>query len=421
LNVELSRSDGLLCGVLGFLLCVFHFFMDWTFLGTGSAQASTTRSNAGLVVTFNVTGRSWLFDAGEGTLQHLQTSSIRIGHIDKVFITHLHGDHVLGLAGLVCAISRAAHSDCWKDRGPLVIYGPTGLRMLLRTTLNIMQAHLHPHRYVVHEMHPHDNSESTDVHEYNVPMHVDEVMGRDMRLKTPPGHPHPYWHVLGHATDVSINEFAPLVDAGSEEGGVLLASPIQHSVYCIGYVWNEHTRPGKLLMDKLQPLLVQHHIPYNDWNGLINQLKHHIPVTLPNTDIILEHSQYVGPPQRGFKFVVLGDTNNPYAVAPYAMHCHVLVHECTNAYLSTDTHTTKDQVDISTRQHGHSTPEMAATFANHVHTKHLFLTHFSARYAGDDSVTSTRVMNEIKALVQSVYKGVVVMARDNLRVTIDKP
>jgi ribonuclease Z len=63
-------------------------------------------------------GEVWLFDCGEGTQHQLLRSDLNISQITRIFITHMHGDHVLGLMGLLATCGMTAHA-----RG-IDIYGP---------------------------------------------------------------------------------------------------------------------------------------------------------------------------------------------------------------------------------------------------------------------------------------------------------
>lgn len=60
-----------------------------TFLGTASAQPSSTRNHSALALRL---GRDvWIFDCGEATQHQLQKSAVKMGKIEKIFITHTHG------------------------------------------------------------------------------------------------------------------------------------------------------------------------------------------------------------------------------------------------------------------------------------------------------------------------------------------
>ena len=101
--------------------------MRVTFLGTGGAVPTTERNPSGVLV--NREGDRLLFDAGEGT----QRQMMRFGTgfaVSAVFVTHLHGDHVLGIPGLV---------QTWDFNGredPLTIYAPRGTRSDLESLVH---------------------------------------------------------------------------------------------------------------------------------------------------------------------------------------------------------------------------------------------------------------------------------------------
>ena len=64
------------------------------------------------------------------------------GRISKVFISHLHGDHLFGLPGLLCTISLNTNPDPQQNLNCVDIYGPRGLRHFLRVTLGLTGSQL---------------------------------------------------------------------------------------------------------------------------------------------------------------------------------------------------------------------------------------------------------------------------------------
>ena len=72
-------------------------------------------------------GEVWLFDCGEATQHQIQRTDLRLGQISRVFITHLHGDHVFGLLGLLASIGLAGAAQ------PVELYGPAGLKDFVHT------------------------------------------------------------------------------------------------------------------------------------------------------------------------------------------------------------------------------------------------------------------------------------------------
>ncbi|PSP91245.1 ribonuclease Z [Halobacteriales archaeon QH_8_68_33] len=93
--------------------------MRVTFLGTSGAVPTTRRNTSGLLV--NRDGDRLLFDCGEGTQRQMMRFETGFS-VEHVFVTHLHGDHVLGIPGLVQTFD-------FNDReAPLAIHAPHGTR-----------------------------------------------------------------------------------------------------------------------------------------------------------------------------------------------------------------------------------------------------------------------------------------------------
>lgn len=80
--------------------------MQIQFLGTGSGLPSKERNVSSIALKMMAErGEVWLFDCGEATQHTILHTSIRPRKIRKIFITHLHGDHIFGLP-VYCAAVR---------------------------------------------------------------------------------------------------------------------------------------------------------------------------------------------------------------------------------------------------------------------------------------------------------------------------
>ena len=103
-----------------------------TFLGTGAGSPSVTRNVSALALTWVQRGALWLFDAGEGTQQQVLRAPVRLSQLEQIYVTHLHGDHVFGLPGLLASRSSAQDIET-----PVTLFGPPGLEEWLRLTLRV--------------------------------------------------------------------------------------------------------------------------------------------------------------------------------------------------------------------------------------------------------------------------------------------
>lgn len=93
--------------------------MKIVFLGT--AASIPTRKRALSCVAVQRQGELFLFDCGEGSQRQMIQAKIGFNRRTKVFITHMHGDHILGLPGLLQTMSLLGRTK------PIQIYGPNGI------------------------------------------------------------------------------------------------------------------------------------------------------------------------------------------------------------------------------------------------------------------------------------------------------
>ncbi|WP_047979978.1 ribonuclease Z [Ornithinibacillus contaminans] len=111
--------------------------MELYFLGTGSGVPSKTRNVSAIALMLLQEANSvWLFDCGEATQHQILHTSIKPRKITKIFITHLHGDHIFGLPGLVSSRSFQGGTD------ELIIYGPKGIKEYVQTSLQLSGTHV---------------------------------------------------------------------------------------------------------------------------------------------------------------------------------------------------------------------------------------------------------------------------------------
>jgi len=96
-----------------------------TFIGTSASVPTAARGTSATLVSRG--GRRWLVDCGEGTQRQLLRSGVGLVDVDLVLLTHLHGDHFLGLPGMLKTFGLRGRTE------PLLIVGPDGLHALMHT------------------------------------------------------------------------------------------------------------------------------------------------------------------------------------------------------------------------------------------------------------------------------------------------
>lgn len=166
--------------------------MDVTFLGTGGSVPTTKRNTVSIALRLGP--EVLMFDCGEGTQRQLMASSVSLMKITSIFITHHHGDHFLGLPGLIQSM------NFYGREVPLNIYGPEGTEELVRAILNLG---IFDRKY--------------------------EVRGRDLS----PG------------------------DVVNGDGYRVIAFKANHTIPVLGYVFQEDDRPGRFDPEKAKELGVK--------------------------------------------------------------------------------------------------------------------------------------------------------------------
>ncbi|MFD2612150.1 ribonuclease Z [Paenibacillus gansuensis] len=111
--------------------------MELLFLGTGAGMPTKERNVTSIALTmYEERGSFWMFDCGEGTQHQVLKSPLRLSKLEKLFVTHLHGDHIFGLPGLLSSRSNQGGT------ASLTLYGPPGIKEYIRTSMQLSQSRM---------------------------------------------------------------------------------------------------------------------------------------------------------------------------------------------------------------------------------------------------------------------------------------
>ena len=106
--------------------------MKLTILGYNSAVPTVRTNPTSQLLECN--NQYFLIDCGEGTQVQLRKARVKFTHINTIFISHLHGDHVFGLIGLISSFHLLGRTE------PLTIYGPKGIKKLIEVQLLLTES-----------------------------------------------------------------------------------------------------------------------------------------------------------------------------------------------------------------------------------------------------------------------------------------
>jgi ribonuclease Z len=335
--------------------------IEFTPLGISSATPTRTRNvSSGILKVQD--DACILIDCGEGCQHQIMRSNIKFSHIKMILITHMHGDHVFGLPGLLCTMSNArkkieSQDDSQEVNEVIHIYGPYPLANYLRMSLLSSSTKL-GFDYQVHELLP----------DVDIPESVTPNMDFGVHIYKF-GYPHKYYY---HHNEVynpeSSDNYISNTNGIWQINKNIIAVPVSHKVANFAYIYTGNKKLGKFMVDK--------YIAEGGKVGPdIKRFQQDGSITIGNKTLQLE--DFREPEVEGKKVVITGDTCDSSRVVPYAQNCDLLIHESTFG---------ADTAEDEAIRKGHSTTKMATDFAISINARKLILTHFSARYVDDDLV-----------------------------------
>ncbi len=109
--------------------------MQITFLGTSSGVPTRSRNVSSVALRLPQRAELWLFDCGEGTQHQVLRSDLKVSQLTRIFVTHMHGDHIFGLMGLLASCGLAGNVE------HVDIYGPPDLEEYLKACRRYSQTH----------------------------------------------------------------------------------------------------------------------------------------------------------------------------------------------------------------------------------------------------------------------------------------
>jgi ribonuclease Z len=296
--------------------------MKLVLLGTSSAVPTLTRGLSSTALIRE--GDVFLFDCGEGTQLQLMRAGVKRSRIHSIFIGHLHGDHLYGIAGLLSTLQLDGRET------PLNVFGPEGVRAFLNAAFR------------------------TSEWQFTFKLSVYEF---------PRGY-------RGRVVD--------------EEEFYVDALPLDHSIFCLGWRFQEKPKPGVFNLERAQELGIPR-------GPLYGRLQHGEIITLPDGKVITP-DMVLGEARSGKSVAYCLDTQFSQRSIQLAENCTALIHETTFG---------PDAVEMA-RDRKHSTMEDAARVAKEAGAERLIATHFSSRYDGRQIV---QIGDQARELFENITLG----------------
>lgn len=233
-------------------------------LGTSSGKPTVKRNVSALAVARE--GEWLLFDCGEGTQTQIIRAGLNPSKLAAIFITHLHGDHFNGLAGLLSTMGMNNHN---RD---LTLVAPLGIREYLDTLARLKILFI------------------------NYPLHIREI----------------------DKDELPANQLTPVYETAQY---VVSASPLNHRIFSSGYRVDEFPRPGRFNLERARELGIP-------TGPLFRRLQSGQAVELDDGRVV-QPSEVLGPERPGKSVTYCLDTRPCEAGKTLARNVDLLIHEAT--------------------------------------------------------------------------------------------
>jgi len=310
--------------------------MKIIFLGTSAAIPVKNRNLSSTALKFE--SDIILFDCGEDTQRKFVEAGLKFNKPLVILISHFHGDHIIGLPGLLFRFGLSERS------APVVLIGPKNL---------FLYAFLHRKILGLKTRYP---LKIIEIDDENKNLIIYEDLESDQPTNT-----------LDLKEDIVFET----------KKYIIKYSPVVHSVLNFAYSFIEKPRPGKFYPERAKELGIP-------MSNLWKKLQDGEAIEFQGKVIDPLNEGIIGPKKPGRKITYTGDTMPCESLIDLGKDSDILIHESTFA---------KDLAETA-KEKAHSTSIDAANDAKNMNAKQLILTHISSRYQED----AIKLLEEAKGI-----------------------
>ncbi|MBN2156340.1 MAG: ribonuclease Z [Candidatus Lokiarchaeota archaeon] len=301
--------------------------MEITFLGTSAAVPTRERNLPSIALLYN--GDQILFDAGEDVQRRFEDLGLKFNAPLSIFISHMHGDHVIGLPGLLFRFTLIGRTT------DVIIFGPPGLfsYLYLHRLVTGLRA---PFLHEVYEIY----LEEKLLRKYDFQGSSDQKP-EEIPIKK---------NTLYDTSDYFVDAF-----------------PVCHSIITYGFRFQEKPRPGKfypMIAKKLK-------IPRGH---LWKEMQMGKTINYKGKSYNPEELGIIGPKRQGIIIAYSADTMLCEKLHPLANNADVFICEATYG----------NELKDLAEEKKHMTALQCAEIARDSNVGQLILTHISSRYTDEN-------------------------------------